>query len=340
MIERCMDRFGAPRTICSERGPQFVRQYLQILWSTIGARSTICLAGRHQGNGKAENTGRQLKRAGAKGLTWKKGTNWLEVLPTVVRVWHETTGHSGYTPNEILFETHNRTKGPPLAEPRAVAPDAVHYFRQLEELHALADRAMIQVQETMAHKYNKRRKMSPSSSRGDFGWVSCERKNLAHKNCCYWDRPDQVVVIKAHDLSVIQVDQRRLVDVPVDCLGKTVNSPRSTVPLNYTTEVATVPSQFQEATYYMKEILGHSIHRKRLLFNVRWEGCTKGWDTEESTENFLPCYNKVWRDYLKTQNLTQTIGLLANLCRTPLMRVPGKKPEHYLRTLLFGEREE
>ena len=95
-MERWVDTFGAPREICSDRGPQFVSQYFLTLCSKIGARSTMCLAGRHQGNGKAENTGKQLRRAVAKALSLKKGTNWEEVLPAVVRAWHETTGPSGY----------------------------------------------------------------------------------------------------------------------------------------------------------------------------------------------------------------------------------------------------
>ena len=68
VMERWSDRFGAPREICSDRGPQFLSQYFQTLCSKIGARSTMCLAGRHQGNGKAENTGKQLRRAVAKAL--------------------------------------------------------------------------------------------------------------------------------------------------------------------------------------------------------------------------------------------------------------------------------
>ena len=202
VMERWVDRFGAPREICSDRGPQFVSQYFQTLCSKIGARSTMCLAGRHQGNGKAENTGKQLRRAIAKALTLNKGTNWVEVLPAVVRAWHETTGPSGYTPNEIVFRKHNRTKGPPLAEPKGVAQDAAHYFQRREELIALARRAMIHVQETMAHKYNKRRRMSPNFSKGDRVWVRRQRKNLGDKTCPYWDGPYEVVAKKAHDLYV------------------------------------------------------------------------------------------------------------------------------------------
>ena len=103
----------------------------------------------------------------------------MEVLPAVVRAWHETTGPSGYTPNEIVFRKHNRTKGPPLAEPKGVAQDAAHYFQRREELIALARRAMIQVQETMAHKYNKRRRMSPNFSKGDRVWVRRQRSRSA-----------------------------------------------------------------------------------------------------------------------------------------------------------------
>ena len=81
-------------------------------------------------------------------LTLKKGNNWVEVLPAVVRAWHETTGSSGYTPNEIVFGKHNSTKGPPLAEPKGVAQECAHYFQQREELIALARRAIEAVPRT------------------------------------------------------------------------------------------------------------------------------------------------------------------------------------------------
>ena len=77
---------------------------------------------------------------------------------------------------------------------------------------------------------------------------------------------------KTHHLYVIQLDQRRLVDVHVDCLMKTINSPRSPVPLNDTEGVARVPSELEEDTYNVNKILGHCTHCKRLLFKVRWEG--------------------------------------------------------------------
>ena len=253
----------------------------------------MCLGGRHQVNGKAENTGRQLRRAVAKALTLKRGTNWVGVLPAVVRVWHETTGPSGYTPNEIVSGKHNRTKGPPLAEPKGVAQDAAHYFQRPEELIALARRAMIHVQETMAHKYNKTRMMSPNFSKGDRVWVCRQRKNFGDQTGPYCDGPHDVVAKKAHGLYVLQVDQQRLVDVHVDCLMKTVNSPRSPVPLNYTEEVARVHSQFEEDTYNVRKILGHCTHCKRLLFKVRWECYTKDWDTQEPAETISPSYNRI-----------------------------------------------
>ena len=122
-----------------------------------------------------------------------------------------------------MVGTHNRTKRPPLAEPKVVAQDAVHYFQRRQELLALAHGAMIQVQQTMAHKYNESRRMSSTFSKGDPLLVRCERKNLGGKTCSYWHRPYELVAKKAHDLYVIQVDQLRLVDFYVDCVMKTVN---------------------------------------------------------------------------------------------------------------------
>ena len=226
---------------------------------------------------------------------------------------HVGLGPSGYTRNQIVFGSHNRTKGHPLAEPKGVAQDAAHYFQRREERIALARRAMIQVQETMAHKYNKWRRMFPNFSKGECVWVRRQRKNLGDKTCPYWDGPYEVVAEKAHNLYVIQVDQRRLVNVQVECLMKTVNSPRSPMPPNYTEEVARVPSQFEEDTCNAKKILDHRTHHMRLLFKVRWEGYTKYRDTDQPVETFLPSYNKVWRDYLQKQDLTQTIDLLPDL---------------------------
>ena len=197
--------------------------------------------------------------------------------------------------------------------------------------------ALTHVQDTMVHKYNKWRRVSPDFSKGDHIWVRCQSANLGDKTCPYWDGPYEVVAKKAHNLYVIQVDQRRLVDVHVECLMKTVNSPRSPVPLNYTKEIARVPPKFEEDTYNVKKILGHRIHRKRLLFKVRWEGYTKDWDTKEPVDPFLPSYKKMWRGSLKTQNLTQIIDLLAHPWWTALMSVPQKTPSQYGDILLFGE---
>ena len=72
--------------------------------------------------------------------------------------------------------------------------------------------------------------MSPNFSKEDRVWVRCQRKNLGDNTCPCWDGPYEVVAKKAHDLYVIQVDQRRLVDVHVDCLMKTVHSPHSPLP--------------------------------------------------------------------------------------------------------------
>ena len=74
-----------------------------------------------------------------------------------------------------------------------------------------------------------------------------------------------------------------------------------------------MPYQFEEDTYNAKKILGPRTHRKRLLFKVCWEGYTKYWDTEELVETSLQSYNKVWRDYLQSQNLIQTTDLVAHL---------------------------
>ena len=76
---------------------------------------------------------------------------------------------------------------------------------------------MIQVQETMAHKYYKGRMMPPNFSKADCIWVRRQRQNLGDKTCPYLDGSYEVVARKAHNPYVFQVDLRSLVDVHVDC---------------------------------------------------------------------------------------------------------------------------
>ena len=71
VMERWVDRFGAPSGICSDRGPPFVSQCFETLSSQMGARSTMCLEGRHLGSCKAEHTSKQLRPAVVKALTFK-----------------------------------------------------------------------------------------------------------------------------------------------------------------------------------------------------------------------------------------------------------------------------
>ena len=142
-------------------------------------------------------------------------------------------------------------------------------------------------------------------------------KNLGDKTCPYWNGLYQVVAKKAYNLYVIQVDQRRPMDVHVESLIKTVISPRSPMLLRYREVVATVPSQFEEDIYNVKKILGHRTHHKTLLCKVRWQGYTKDWDTAQPVEPFLPSYNNVSPEYLRTHNLTQAIRFLAHLGGLP-----------------------
>ena len=154
----------------------------------------MCLAGRHQGNGKPENTGKQLRRAVAKALTLNKGTNWVEVLPPVVRAWHETTGPSGYTPNEIVFGKHNRTKGPPLAEPdgnRNVFRQP-HGTSKLEvwRNYELGDDDMVHGwlagAPWDASRPNLEARVHGDGISSDYVWISSATKPRANLNSRYW----------------------------------------------------------------------------------------------------------------------------------------------------------
>ena len=94
--------FGVPSFITSDNGPQFASNFWKSLCSLMGIRSAYSHAHFHQGNGKAERTGKELKDWMSRFLVNGK-SNWVGCLPIVQQLYHDTPGITVYSPYEIVY---------------------------------------------------------------------------------------------------------------------------------------------------------------------------------------------------------------------------------------------
>ena len=102
LYARWLDVFGVPTSMLTDRGPQFVSQFWEQMCECLGVLHKTCLVGRHKGNGKCEVTGKMLGMAIDKANALTPEHNWVHLVTTVVRLYNDTVGPTGVTPN-VLF---------------------------------------------------------------------------------------------------------------------------------------------------------------------------------------------------------------------------------------------
>ena len=89
----------------------------------------------HQANGRAERAGQQVMEVLRKLHTDRK-INWVETLPRVLRIIHDTPGECGLSRYEVVFGREIFTARVPYKPPRACI-DAQDFFERIEETDRL-----------------------------------------------------------------------------------------------------------------------------------------------------------------------------------------------------------
>jgi transposase InsO family protein len=102
VMEHGWSLFVEPRIITTDQGPQFTGQWWRTMCARLGVRTAFSQAYRPQANGRAERAGKTLWEILRK-LDADHQVHWVEALPKVLRIHHDTPNDSGLTPYNILF---------------------------------------------------------------------------------------------------------------------------------------------------------------------------------------------------------------------------------------------
>jgi hypothetical protein len=108
--------FGIPSIISSDRGSHFVGAWWKTMCAHFGIRQAFSHAYHHQANGRAEKAGQQVMEILRK-LHVHQKICWVEALPRVLDMIHDTKGEGGLSPYEILFGRQRPKGGIPYEPP-------------------------------------------------------------------------------------------------------------------------------------------------------------------------------------------------------------------------------
>ena len=82
MLSEWVSLFGVPSVVITDMGAQFVGTCRKTMCSRLGIRRAYSHVYRHQGNGKAERTGKELKDWLSRATDGGR-LNWVKILPYV-----------------------------------------------------------------------------------------------------------------------------------------------------------------------------------------------------------------------------------------------------------------
>ena len=156
MIRHWLTVFDIPRTICSDRGPQFTGGWFKAMCSLMGIRHAKSVAYLSRSNGRAEVAGRQLFVKLRKIHITNPRRNWFEEMWPALKAHHDTPIPGGLSPHQILFGRDPLGRGLRLLGD-GMAMDAKEFFARQEATAR-------DIRQQLEKEHAERQKSAPSST--------------------------------------------------------------------------------------------------------------------------------------------------------------------------------
>ena len=162
MIRHWLTVFDIPRTICSDRGPQFTGGWFKAMCSLMGIRHAKSVAYLSRSNGRAEVAGRQLFEKLRKIHITNPRRNWFEEMWPALKAHHDTPTPGGLSPHQILFGRDPLGRGLPLSGD-GMAMDAKEFFARQEQTAR-------DIRQQLEKEHAERQKSDQAQQRRSSGW--------------------------------------------------------------------------------------------------------------------------------------------------------------------------
>ena len=274
----------------------------------LGIRKAYSQAYRAQANGRAEVAGKTLIGLLRK-LHAEEKVNWVEVLPRVLRMYHDTVGESGMSPFQIVFGRERNLAGVPYEIPRE-CEGAETFLARMDTLDKKVAATLNELHRKEAQRVNAKRKAPTPYEVGAWVWVLRPRKgDSAAKLDTWWIGPCEVKRRVGNLSYQVEVKPGITQDVHAEQLKPYINDVINGNALHLFhhmtghQETGTGPDEWN-----VKEILRHRTKPNGAVeFLTQWEGTEGGEETWEPPSNFITRYCGEFVDYLKKHKLN--IGL-------------------------------
>jgi hypothetical protein len=262
-------RYGAPKFLRTDRGPQYAAAVVQQLLELFGVEHQFTIAYRHEANGLVERAnGEVMRHLRAVVFDRRMQDKWSQALPLVQRIMNSTVSAStGCSPSRIMFGDRINLNRVVLTQPddHPTMSSVESYIEKLTEAQAaVVEASQLHQQKVVEKQADLQPKEVVSYDQGDLVLVSYPERppnKLAPK----WRGPMVVADLRSRSAIIVQdLCTNKLMEVHISRL-KPFNAARTADPIKV--------AEIDKDEYAVEQILEHrGTSKKTLQFKVRWMG--------------------------------------------------------------------
>jgi transposase InsO family protein len=267
---------GLPRSVISDRGPQFVSEFTRELYRLLGIQLSATTAYHPQADGQTERVNQELEQY-LRLFVSERQDDWDELLP-MAEFQYNNHIHSATQETPFLLDTgmHPRMG----FEPRQVPSkrEAVNEFvARMNNSLTEAKAALNKSKDDMAQYYNRRRTPPPILQPGDRVYIDASdirttrpSSKLAHR----YLGPYKVEAKVGRNTYRLQLPGAMKALHPVFNIVKLLPAPEDPIP-GRNAELPPPPTLVDERGdehYEVEKILDSRLIRNKLHFLVKWKG--------------------------------------------------------------------
>jgi len=319
--------FGIPSLMTTDNGPQFIGTWWKTICALFGVRRAYAHAYHHQGNGTAERAGKELKnwlsRVGA-----TSSMNWVEALPYVQRLYHDTPGISGFSPHKLVFGRDRHMAGVPYAG--GLGKEAQEWFQEMEGREQEVREKTLVLRQKRVDRWNKRHREVPEFSPGKGRVWYRHPKNKNTTLDPEWVGPLEVRAKIGQSSYMLWTGQREFTahaSMMKDSYDPGFGAPVAALSFVKFGKKAKLVEE-EQPEYEADCILGHRIREGAYEFHTRWKGFRAEDDTWEPVNHFFHRYSSDLVKYVRDHGLSKKIPVLELLRTEPDevdMPMPGPR---------------
>jgi transposase InsO family protein len=134
LLDNVWKRFGFPKVIISDRGPQFTAQVTQELWRKLGIKQKMSTAFHPQTDGESERVNQEIEQYLRICGNFQQD-DWAQLLPIIEFAHNARTHRSTHkSPFEVWYGFHPTFQPPPYLQTRnQKAEERVTYLEQIRK---------------------------------------------------------------------------------------------------------------------------------------------------------------------------------------------------------------